>query len=106
MDECEAEIGGALTQAANDALAVVGVVRSGPRIVVHQPILKRAIDEDRELAGRRGDGFGLARPSMTGRYGSRRLPRRPRRGAGGPPRGTVRLTVFGCTPGCSAMSQR
>src|SRR5678815_3214010 len=60
IDEEQAELGGALTQAANDALAMLGVVRGGPRIVVDQTILERAVDEDRELAGRRGDGFGLA----------------------------------------------
>jgi hypothetical protein len=63
IDECEAEIGGALTQAANDALAVLGVVRSRARIMVDEPILERAVGENRELAGRGGDGFGLAHPA-------------------------------------------
>jgi hypothetical protein len=40
IDECEAEIGGALTQTANDALAVVGVVRDGSRITVDRPSLR------------------------------------------------------------------
>jgi hypothetical protein len=30
IDEGQAEIGGALTQAANDPLAVLGIVRGGP----------------------------------------------------------------------------
>ncbi len=36
-------MGGPLTQTTNDALAVVGVVRSGPRIAVDQTILERAV---------------------------------------------------------------
>src|ERR1700692_2653558 len=51
IDECEAEIGGALAQAANDARAVLGVVRGGPWILVHQTILEGAVDEDRQLTG-------------------------------------------------------
>src|SRR6266542_3456806 len=62
IDEGEAELGGALTQAANDALAVLGIVRSGPGVLVQQALLERAVDEDRQLAGGGGDGFSLAHP--------------------------------------------
>jgi len=62
IDEGEADLGRALTQAANDALAVLRVVRGGSQIAVDQTILEHAIDEDGELAGRRGDRFGLAHP--------------------------------------------
>src|SRR6266545_8196045 len=47
IDEGEAELGGALTQAANDALAVLGIVRSAPGVLVQQALLERAVDEDR-----------------------------------------------------------
>jgi hypothetical protein len=49
IDEGEAEIGGPLTQTANDALAMLGVVRGGSRITVDPAILECAVDEDREL---------------------------------------------------------
>ena len=55
-------MGGPLTQTTNDALAVVGLVRSGPRIAVDESILERTVDEDRELVGRRGDRFDLTHP--------------------------------------------
>src|SRR6059058_6048202 len=45
-----------------DAGAVLGVVGGGPGVLVVQAVLERAVDEDRELAGGRGDGFGLADP--------------------------------------------
>jgi hypothetical protein len=43
IDEGEPEIGGALTQTASDALAVLGVVRGGARITVDQAILEGAV---------------------------------------------------------------
>ena len=39
MDEGEAEIGGALTQAMQHALPVVGVVRGGPGVLGRQAVL-------------------------------------------------------------------
>jgi hypothetical protein len=41
---------------------MLGVVRGGLRIAVDETILERAVDEDRELAGRRGDRTGFAHP--------------------------------------------
>src|SRR5262249_2775483 len=60
IDEGEAEMGRTLAQTTNDTLAVLGVVRGGPRIAVDQTLLERPVDEDRDLAGRRGDRSGLA----------------------------------------------
>src|SRR6266536_236095 len=57
IDEGEAELGGALTQAANDALAVLGIIRSGPGV----PVRPRLRAERRKIpAARLAEGGVLA----------------------------------------------
>ncbi len=62
IDECEPEIGGPLTQAANDALAVPGVVGGGSRIAVDQAIF--------EKRGSLSRGFLLGRSAGNGPAGA------------------------------------
>ena len=60
MHELEAEDVGALSEAAQRAGALAGVVAVGARVAIDQGAVEGAIDEDGELAGGGGDGLGLA----------------------------------------------
>ena len=60
IEEGEAEAGGALAESAEDVKAMLGIIGGGSRILVAKAMLERSIDEDGQLAGRGGDGFGLA----------------------------------------------
>src|SRR5215510_14954417 len=60
IEEREAEAGGALAESAEDVETMLGIIGGGPRILIPEAVLERAIDEDRQLAGCGGDSFGLA----------------------------------------------
>jgi hypothetical protein len=60
IEEGEAEAGGALAESAEDVKAMLGIIGGGSRILVAKAMLERSIDEDGQLAGRGGNGFGLA----------------------------------------------
>src|SRR5262245_5019024 len=60
IEEREAEAGVALAKSAEDVETMLGIIGGGSRILIPEAMLEGAIDEDRQLAGRGGNGFGLA----------------------------------------------
>ena len=60
VDEPKSEVFCAVAEAADEARAILRVVGIGARVRVHKVVFQGAIDQDRQLAGGGGDGFGLA----------------------------------------------
>ena len=58
VDESETEVSGALGQAAHGTGAILSVVGGGPGVLIDEPILESAVDENGELSSGGGDGFG------------------------------------------------
>ena len=59
VDESETEVSGALGQAAHGTGAILSVVGGGPGVLIDEPILESAVDENGELSSGGGDGFGF-----------------------------------------------
>jgi hypothetical protein len=60
VDEFEAECRRAVAEAAEDAGSLLERRRISPGILIHEVAFEHSIHENRQLAGRRGDGLRLA----------------------------------------------
>jgi hypothetical protein len=60
IKERKPKLVGTLTQAAEDAGALLGIVRIGAWIAIHEVALERVVNQDGELARGGGNGLGLA----------------------------------------------